>query len=184
MQTTDHIRPFFWLPDDLRKDAMAQAVEDVVHQCWMNLAKKKNGGYEPVPLPRGVHLDQVTGKRGWSNGKEVKVMIVGPVKVPVGHQMYKEGNGAFVLRNQDHSFLQFKRMDSSDVQTLTLPDHVASELARKGKLKVVEWDTDEGRRAFEASLNPEPISLVEKQRQEHIIETRGDARKIEVPYAT
>ena len=75
-------------------------------------------------------------------------------------------------------------MDSSDVQTLTLPDHVASELARKGKLKVVEWDTDEGRRAFEASLNPEPISLVEKQRQEHIIETRGDARKIEVPYAT
>ena len=46
MQTTDHIRPFFWLPDDLRKDAMAQAVEDVVHQCWMNLAKKKNGGYE------------------------------------------------------------------------------------------------------------------------------------------
>ena len=94
------------------------------------------------------------------------------------------GHGAFVLRNQDHSFLRFKRLEATSVQSLTLPDHVAAELARKGKLKVVEWDTDEGRRAFEASLNPEPISVEEKQRQEHIIETRGDARKIEVPYAT
>ena len=109
-------------------------------------------------------------------------MVVGPVKVPVGHQMYKEGFGAFVLRNKDHSFLHFKRLDISSVQALTLPDHIAAELARKGKLKVVEWDTDEGRRAFEASLNPEPISVEEQQRQEHIVETRGEARKIEVPY--
>jgi hypothetical protein len=182
MQTTDHIRPFFWLPDDLRKDAMAQEVEAVVNQCWVNLAKKKNGGYEPVPLARGFHTDEVTGKRVWSDGKEVKVMVVGPVKVPVGHQMYKEGSGAFVLRNKDHSFLRFKRLEATSVQSLTLPDHVAAELARKGKLNVVEWDTDEGRRAFESSLNPEPISVEETQRQEHLIETRGKARKIEVPY--
>ena len=182
MQTTDHIRPFFWLPDDLRKDAMAQEVEAVVNQCWVNLAKKKNGGYEPVPLARGFHVDSVTGKRVWSDGKEVKVMVVGPVKVPVGHQMYKEGSGAFVLRNKDHSFLRFKRLEATSVQSLTLPDHIAAELARKGKLKVVEWDTDEGRRAFESSLNPEPISVEETQRQEHLIENRGNARKIEVPY--
>ena len=182
MQTTDHIRPFFWLPDDTRQDAMASRVEEIVLDCWKNLAKKKNGGYEPVPLARGFHIDGVTGKRVWSDGKEVKVMVVGPVKVPVGHQMYKEGFGAFVLRNKDHSFLHFKRLDISSVQALTLPDHIAAELARKGKLKVVEWDTDEGRRAFESSLNPEPISVEEQQRQEHIVETRGQARKIEVPY--
>lgn len=182
MQTTDLIRPFFWLPDDLRQDAMASQVEETVALCWKNLAKKKNGGYEPVPLARGFHMDTVTGERVWSDGKEVKVMVVGPVKVPVDHQMYKEGYGAFVLRNKDHSFLRFKRLDAQSVQTLTLPDHVAADLARKGKLKVVEWDTDEGRRAFEASLNPEPISVEEQQRQEHIKETRGEARKVEVPY--
>jgi len=161
---------------------MASQVEEIVLLCWKNLARKKNGGYEPVPLSRGFHVDEVTGERMWSDGKEVKVMVVGPVKVPVGHLMYKEGSGAFVLRNKDHSFLRFKRLEAASVQSLTLPDHIAADLARKGKLKVVEWDTDEGRRAFESSLNPEPISLEEKQRQEHVIETRGEARKSEVPY--
>ena len=180
--TTDHIRPFFWLPEDIRGDAAASQVEEIVHQCWKNLAKKKNGGYEPVPLAHGWHIDEATGERVFSSGREVKILCIGPVRVPSGHQMYKEGHDAYVLRYPDHSFIRFKRLSPKGVQTLTLPDHVAADLARKGKFHVLEWDTDEGRRKFEESLNPEPVTVEEQQRQEHVIETRGEPQKVAVPY--
>lgn len=184
--TTDHIRPFFWLPDEYEQSSNHHArngrIEELVFQCWTQLAKKKNGGYEPVPLERGWHRDEVLNEPHWSDGKEVKIMVIGPVKVPAGHAMYKEGCGAYVLRYSNHSFLRFRRLYSGGAQQLTLPDRVAAELALKGKLKVVEWDTDEGRRAFEAKLNLEPISVEEQQRRKHVIETRGPRRKVEVPY--
>ncbi len=180
--TSDHIRPFFWLPSDTRKDAIVPRVEEIVLECWENLAKKKNGGYDPVPLARGWHIDQVTGEKVFSSGKEVKVLIVGPVKVPVGHAMHKEGHDAYVLRYLDHSFIWFKRLFSAGLGTLQLPDHIAADLARKGLLKVLAWDTDEGRRKFEESLNPEPASVEERQRREHIEETRGEPQKVAVPY--
>ena len=181
-QTTDRIRPFFWLPSDTRKDAIASRVEEIVLQCWENLAKKKNGGYEPVPLARGWHVDEVTGNKVFSTGLEVKIMVVGPIEVPAGHQMYKEGNNAYVLRYPDHSFIRFKRLEPVGLQTLTLPDHIAADLAQQGKVRVLEWDTDEGRRKFEESLAPEPVTVEERQRREHVEQTRGAPRKVTVPY--
>ena len=179
--TTDHIRPFFWLPDDLSDDAKVSEVEKIVRQCWENLAKKKNGGYEPVPLAYGWHHDEVLNEPVFSDGKEVKVVVIGPVKVPVGHAMHKEGHGAYVLRNKDHSFLRFKRLNPVS-QQIHLPDHIAAELALKGVITVVEWDTDEGRRKFEELENPEPVSAEEQQRLEHWKQTRGTPQRVEVPY--
>lgn len=182
MQTTDHIRPFFWLEEDLHQDAIASRVEEIVEQCWINLAKSKNGGYEPVPLAVGTHIDGVTGQKVVSNGKEVKILCVGPVIVPVGHLMYKEGHHAYVLRYPDHSFVRFKRIESRGVQTLTLPDDIAADLARKGKFSVLEWDTEEGRRKFEESLQPKRETVAEREEREHIEQTRGTPRKVVVPY--
>lgn len=180
--TTAHIRPFFWLPEDTRQDTIASKVEKIVLQCWKNLAKKKNGGYEPVPLARGWHIDVVTGERMFSIGQEVKIMCIGPIVVPTGHQMYQEGHHAYVLRYPDHSFIRFKRLDPGDVKTLTLPDHIAADLARKGKFRVLEWDTDEGRRKFEESLLPATETRVQREEREHREEIRGAPVKTVVPY--
>jgi len=185
METSDHIRPFFWLPSDIKQDSITSHVEKIIEQCWTNLARRKNGGYEPVALSKGWHLDTVTNKKVFSNGQDIKIMCVGPIKVPVGHQMYKEGHNAYVLRYPDHSFIRFQRIERKEgAQSLTLPDSIAAEFAAKGKFKVLEWDTDEGRRKFEESLEPVAETLEERQLREHIEQTRGDPVKQTVPYTT
>ena len=185
METSDHIRPFFWLPSDMKHDMIISEVEKIISQCWINLARRKNGGDEPVPLLKGWHLDTVTNKKIFSDGKEIKIMCVGPISVPVGHQMYKEGHHAYVLRYPDHSFIRFQRIErKTAVQSLTLPDSIAAELAAKGKFKVLEWDTDEGRKRFEESLEPVAETVEERQEREYIEETRGDPVKRIVPYTT
>lgn len=179
-QTSDHIRPFFWLPSDMREDMKGPRVEEIVNQCWVNLAKKKNGGYEPVPLARGWHRDQVTNKPVFSSGRDVKILCVGPIKVPFGHQLYKEGHDTYVLRYPDHSFIQFAKIQNEGVKTLTLPDRIMADLVRKGVMHVLEWDTDEGRRAYEESLEPE--TREQKEYREDRIQTRGAPIKQVVPY--
>jgi len=142
-RTSDHIRPFFWVPSDTRLEALPKVVEENVKKCWEQLASPKNGGYEPAVQPRGWSWDKLNKEYVWNEGTRLRITTM-RLDVPPGHAYFKEGYDAYIMRYQDHSPIRFQRKRMVR-KPFWLPDHIAADLAVKGLFAVSEYDTADGR---------------------------------------
>jgi len=145
--TSDHIRPFFWVPSDVTEEQLPRIVEKNIALCWLQLANPKNGGWKPVVQPKGWSYDKVESLWKWNKGTKLNITVM-HVVFPPDHPHYKEGSDTYLIRYPDHSLIRW-RSDKPSGGPIHLSDDIAASMQAKGLFKVQEWDTPDGKNKLE-----------------------------------
>ena len=80
--TSDHIRPFFWVPSDVTEEQLPRIVEKNIALCWLQMANPKNGGWKPVVQPKGWSYDKVESLWKWNKGTKLNIAVMHVVFPP------------------------------------------------------------------------------------------------------
>lgn len=175
---------FFWIPSDASHEEKIKQTEHWVIEVWKRRADPKNGGWRPeksdnrrkvrvIPLG-GLGADHAAFKEGYDTylvrDKEWHIHEIHPTDKRVYASVQTLPNGTRIRYCNKFRFWRPDRITQSD--PLWLPDELAAVLQKKGLMKVLEWDTQDGKILSEEMA--EPVKPVE-------VQERGERVKTVVP---
>lgn len=176
---------FFWIPSDASEEEKIRQTEHWVIQAWKRRAEEKNGGWQPeksearrkvrvIPLS-GIGADHVAFKEGHDTylvrDQEWHMHRLHPTDRRVYASVTVLKDGSRVRYCNKFRFWRPSRVSRQD--PLWLPDNLAAALQQRGLLKVVEWDTQDGKILSEEMAEPA------KEKEE--VQERGERVKTVVP---